>query len=219
MDNQKDIFLSEEADEWFIRNKHTYQTQEKVKPLIDLFLDLEIKPINLLEIGCANGSRLHEIYSKYKCNCSGLDPSNLAIQEGKEKFRELDLKLGTAENLPFNENQFDVIIFGFCLYLCDRKDLFKIACEADRCLKDGGYMFIKDFLPPFAYKNTYVHKKGIFSYKMDYSKMFDWNPTYQRIFQLVTSHSGSEMRSIPNEKIGITVLQKNENSAYIKDPF
>ena len=31
------------------------------------------------------------------------------------------------------------------------------------------------------YKNEYKHKEGVFSYKMDYSKMFSWNPSYQLI--------------------------------------
>ena len=219
MDNQKDIFLKDEGNEWYLRNKHVYQEPDKLESLVDLFSKLEIEPKILLEIGCSNGSRLNEVHSKYKCHCFGIDPSGLAIEEGKKTYSDLDLSVGTADLLPFKEKQFDVIVFGFCLYLCDRKDLFKIAYEADRCLKDGGYIVLKDFSPPFAFKNTYTHKEGLYSYKMDYSRMFEWNPVYQRIYQLILSHSGTTLRRIPNEKVAITVLLKEETHAYLKDPF
>jgi hypothetical protein len=112
-----------------------------------------------------------------------------------------------------------MIIFGFCLYLCDRKDLFKIALEADRCLSDNGFMVILDFYPPFPYKNSYSHKEGIFSYKMDYSKLFSWNPVYNEIYNLIFSHSGFSERIIPDEKIAVTILNKSEGFAYPLQPF
>ena len=56
------------------------------------------------------------------------------------------------------------------------------------------------------------------SYKMDYSKMFSWNPAYFEIHNEVTTHAGAHQRSLPDERIAVTILEKNEESAYILDP-
>ena len=121
--------------------------------------------------------------------------------------------------MHFGNASFDTIIFGFCLYLCDRKDLFKIAYEADRCLQNEGTIILLDFKPPFPYKNKYSHLEGIYSYKMDYSKMFNWNPAYNEVVNVIFSHSGFKLRDIPDEKVGITMLRKCEQFAYPLEPF
>jgi ubiquinone/menaquinone biosynthesis C-methylase UbiE len=64
--------------------------------------------------------------------CTGLDSSNAPITEAVNKG--VDAKQGTADELPFPNNSFDIVVFDFCLYLCDRLDLFKITAEADRVL-------------------------------------------------------------------------------------
>ena len=129
------------------------------------------------------------------------------------------LQVGTADELPFDLGSFDMVIFGFCLYLCDRQDLFKIAYEADRCLRNEGSLIIMDFYPPFAYRNRYSHYEGIFSYKMDYSQMFAWNPAYAEVSKIVFTHSGFTLRDVPDEKVAVVVLRKNHRQAYPIEPF
>ena len=57
---------------------------------------------------------------------------------------------GAADQLYFESQTFDFVVFGFCLYLCDRDDLFEIAKEAHRVLKPTGWLVIHDFFaePP-----------------------------------------------------------------------
>ena len=96
-------------------------------------------------------------------------------------FSALSLSIGTADDLHFGNDSFDTIIFGFCLYLCYKKDLFKIAYEADRCLQNEGTIIITDFYPPFPYKNRYSHREGLYTYKMNHGRMFVWNPSYTEV--------------------------------------
>ena len=84
---------------------------------------------------------------------------------------------GTADRLPYRDGLFDVVVFGFCLYLCDREDLFRIASEADRVLNDQGWLIIHDFYSPVPTRRDYHHKTGIYSYKMDYKTLFEWHPS------------------------------------------
>ena len=179
----------------------------------------EIHPKKALEIGCSSGIQLTILQKVFGCECFGIDPSKVAIENGKKEFPTISLQVGTADTLPFEDNSFDLIIFGFCLYLCDRKDLFKIAYEADRCLSENGFLVIMDFQPPIPYKNRYTHKEGIYSFKMDYSKMFSWNASYSMIFNTLFSHSESAKKNLPDERVSVTILHKNEAFAYPVQPF
>lgn len=217
--NQKDTFLAGEGDAWFQRNcEKTAKADAASDMILSAIKYAELPPVSrVLEIGCADGSRLEILKNNFAgAECFGVDPSEKAVKAGNEKYGH-NLQVGTADSLPYEKDFFNLVLFGFSLYLCDRKDLFKIACEADRCLCNGGYLIIKDFYPPLPYRNTYVHCDGISSYKMDYSRMFTWNPAYTEIFRILSSHQGYAQRDIPDERIGVTILHKNYVYAYPHD--
>ena len=220
MKNQRDIFSESEGDQYFERNNLPGDTTEmREDKVIQVLKSIQLSPEKVLEIGCSKGNRLNQIRNAFGCRSFGIDPSPKAIRTGSDLYPDISLKVGTADKLDFEDQSFDMIIFGFCLYLCDRKDLFRIACEADRCLKDSGSIVIKDFYPPFPYKNPYSHFEGVFSYKMDYSKMFKWNPAYTEVANVVFSHASVKFCDDPDEKIGVVVLRKNEQVAYVEHPF
>lgn len=217
--NQKDVFLTGEGDAWFQRNSKKLAETDGVSDMVlNAIKFVELPGLSrVLEIGCADGTRLELLKSNFPdAGCFGIDPSEDAVRTGKEKYRH-NLQVGTADSLPFEKDFFNLILFGFSLYLCDRKDLFKIAYEADRCLCEGGYLILKDFYPPFPYRNAYVHRDGVSSYKMDYSRMFKWNPAYTEIFRVISSHQGYIQRDVPDERIGVTILHKNDVYAYPHD--
>jgi hypothetical protein len=59
-----------------------------------------------------------------------------------------------------------------------------------------GTQTIKDFYPPFPYKNKYFHCGKIYSYKMVYSLMFKWNLAYAMVtrkFDLLNDYLGFEV--------------------------
>lgn len=220
MATQKEIFEAGEGNQWFYRNKKSSLfLAENDGKIIDLIQSLEVSFQKVLEIGCSNGHLIEKIRRNFDVDCYGIDPSSEAIEDGINRFPKISLQTGTADRLLFDSQSFDMIIFGFCLYLCDRKDLFKIAYEADRCLKNEGTLIIKDFYPSFPYKNRYSHHEKIFSYKMDYSLMFKWNPAYAEVLKSVFSHRGSVTTDAPDEKVAIIILRKNEQYAYPEQPF
>jgi len=191
---QEEIFLTEEGNKWFERNLENSKvslnkriSQDKV---IQCFELLNIIPHDVLEVGCSDGWRLEGLRNKYKCKCSGVDPSSKAISHGKNAYPGIELDISTADALPYQSEIFDGVIIGFCLYLCDRDKLFKIAYEVDRVLVNNGNLFILDFDPSFAYKNEYCHREGVFGYKMKYVNMFIWNPGYTQIYHKSFSSGG-----------------------------
>lgn len=186
-------FLAGEGDAWFSRNKsHLSEvaTDPAADPVIIWLRQQKCRSAATLEIGCSNGWRLTALRDLVGGRACGVEPSAAAVADGLRRDPTLDLRRGTADRIPFDDHQFDLIVFGFCLYLCDRADLFQIAAEADRVLKPGGSIVIYDFDPAGPEVTPYRHLPGLSSYRLDYVKMFDWHPAYQAIGGFVCPHPG-----------------------------
>jgi len=219
---QRETFLAREGDEYYRRNRERLTDVASLAEY-DLVLrgvkSIGLQPRAILEIGCSNGWRLEAFRREFAASCVGIDPSREAISEGRSLFPALQLSTGTADSLPFADAAFDLVILGFCLYLCDRRDLFRIAYEVDRVLADPGYLAILDFHPPFPYRNEYHHHPGIYTYKWDYAKIFLGNPAYSLIWMNVFGHRDPADIRDPDERVSVSILYKNVDLAYPKNPF
>jgi SAM-dependent methyltransferase len=204
--NQREVFLDREGDSYFERNVKKLDEKHAevlLHPERDPVLKelVRLRPKRILEVGCANGWRLDAAYQLWGADCIGIDPSAAAVSDGIARFPHLNLAGGTADQLPCV--RVDCVVFGFCLYLCDTSDLFHIAAEADRILNRHGYLVIYDFYPPAPHSNPYAHRQGLFSRKMDYSKLWSWHPSYMQF-----SHSLCGESPDPYDPEAVTVLRK-----------
>tara|TARA_R110000868_G_scaffold5117_4_gene31639 strand:- start:320 stop:925 length:606 start_codon:yes stop_codon:yes gene_type:complete len=200
MKRQFNTFIGGEASAWLKRNKK--KIDKKNDPVLHAIKQHSIKPTAVLEVGCADGWRLRELMKKYKCMARGIDPCH--------DLKPPMIHLGGAHDLKSMGEcaSFDLVIYGFCLYLCDREDLFKIASEGDRVLLDGGHLVVYDFFSRKAQKFPYSHKEGIFSYHFDYSKLWSWNPSYRVVQRGSYNVSGALAE--------VTILQKKVSGAWVQ---
>lgn len=177
--NQTQEFLDREGDAWFQRNRARIGLRDP-DPVDETMRALKLTPVNALEIGCANGWRLKRMRDQYNCWVSGIDASEAAAREAWKDG--LDVRIGRADDLPFVRPQFDVVIFAFCLYVCDPGDLLRIAAEADRVLLPRGHIVIHDFaLGTLPFAREYEHREGLFAYHMDFAQLWMAHPWYTRI--------------------------------------
>lgn len=189
--DQSAIFAQGEGNRWFQRNKDAPRNH-----IVNAILtSIDCKPKTIVEVGCGYGRYLNEMQRTYQCECIGFDPSTEAIDYGRRKFPKLDLRFGTDGS--FAGIKMDILVFGFCLYLTDRKKLFRVVDDADWCLNENGYLVIHDFDQEKPEKVPYHHADGVYSYKMDYSKLWLANPAYQLL---------SKRETVKGESI--TVIQK-----------
>jgi ubiquinone/menaquinone biosynthesis C-methylase UbiE len=192
---QSDIFMTGEGDAWFERNKDHVGEHD---PVMEAMIYLDLKPKFALEIGCANGWRLARLRESFGCEIMGLDPSHEAANDGAKS--RVPIWTATAAALPLRSAAYDLVIYGFCLYLTDPEDWFRIVAEGDRILKQGGHLIIHDFSTagtPFA--RNYEHRPGLMSYHIDFEKFWLAHPWYQRIYG----------RSRATEDWYVTVLRKH----------
>jgi ubiquinone/menaquinone biosynthesis C-methylase UbiE len=202
---QKKIFLKIEGDRYYERNKNIFS---KNLEFISKKIITYKKYGKIIEIGCGDGHLLNKIYKKKrKYSLYGIDPSSQAI---KNKFnKHLKLIRGTADNIKFRNNFFDIVIFGFCLYLIDLNLLFKVMFEADRVLKKNGIIVIYDFYNNKSIFKNYAHNKSITTHKMNFSKLFLVNPNYKLIYKKVGDHENILKKSkYPDNKVALFFLQK-----------
>jgi SAM-dependent methyltransferase len=95
----------------------------------------------ILEVGCGTASNLWfaalEGFDVY-----GIDGSRSAIELARKRFAEEnlsgDLRVGDFTTLPFDDNQFDLVIDRFALSCCGTTSMKKAIGEIHRVLKPGG---------------------------------------------------------------------------------
>lgn len=209
---QKQAFLEGEGDAYFQRNKDK-KDGDGPDPYLAVIDHLKLTPTSILEIGCGSCQRLTKLRAKTGAACYGIDPSKAAIEAAHHAHPDLQLEVGTADKLPFPTAHFDLVIFGFCLYLVDPIDHFTVAREADRVLKDAGLLIIYDFSTPAAYANTYMHRDGIVARKMEWSRMFTWNPAYSLVHRQLADASLDQIANV-DSRVTADVIRKDTSQAF-----
>jgi ubiquinone/menaquinone biosynthesis C-methylase UbiE len=224
--SQQEIFAESEGDAYHKRNLGNLDRTDIDKFVKNDAIVLAIKEIGfvpkiLLEVGCGDAVRLECVRRLFGTRCFGIEPSSEAISFAQALFPHVSVSQGVASSIAFEDSSFDAVFFGFCLYLCDRQDLFKIAYEADRVLANQGILVLMDFCVPGAYYNEYKHHAGIRAYKMDYATMFLWNPAYTRLYHKVFTHDPNVPAddSHPDEFVAVSIVQKNQDHAWPRNPY
>lgn len=219
--NQKNSFLSYEANAWFDRNYEmitTYNPEED--KVIDLFKKYNFDKKSILEIGSSAGYRLNALKNlDATAEVFGLEPSEKAIAYGKENYKNVNFTHGTADNLSgFADASFDVVIVGFVFYVIDRSILFKTLAEIDRVLKNNGVVIIVDFFSEATLKNAYHHidEFEAYSFKQNYDEIFIASRLYYLLDKSTYDHNTKTLDASSNyrDKYSITLLKKDINSSY-----
>jgi|SRR5882672_2434361 len=210
---QSEIFLETEGNSWHERN---WNKPREPDAIVEALMRLEIKPQNILEIGCGSGLRLKELQRLYKgSTVCGVDPSEEALKDWAPKHKGSHKIQGTATSLPGSNGRFDLVIFGFCLYVCDREDLFRIVAESDRVLQDQGYLIVYDFFSEAAHSRAYAHDDRLRSYKMDHARLWLANPSYSLLDHQI--HAVPPPPSVlpgDEDRVSVAVLKKDITAGF-----
>lgn len=92
----------------------------------------------MLEVGCDTGEHLI-LFNNHGCTVSGLEPSPARLETARQKLgNKAELYLGKAEELPFSDNEFDIV--SLILPLTFANDIEKAIGEAIRVCR--GRVFI-----------------------------------------------------------------------------
>jgi len=125
-DNPFDIF-TDEYENWFKKNELIFQSE--------LLALKQVIPVGKegIEIGIGSGIFAEKLNIKF-----GIDPSEKMLNYATQ--RNLKVKKGFAENLPYPDNSFDFAAFITSICFIDNPE--KAIKEAHRIIKDKGDLII-----------------------------------------------------------------------------
>ncbi len=214
--SQSATFLESEGDAWFSRNQEQVESLNAQSVEVDFICD-SLKPFisslqNILEIGCGSGKKLAKLAQYFEASGFGIDPSQMAINRAKQVLPHndstLNFEVGLATDLPYQDEKFDLVFFGFCLYLIPPSEIYRAIMEANRVLKHGGFLAILDFDYGSLRINPYKHAKGIFTHKNNYSQMFTSSGHYSLVSKWSLNHASDYFAKEREERISIEILFK-----------
>lgn len=212
-------YLQVEGDKYFERNLKADDQLEATlgaKIFCDFICNQmsELPKYKVLEIGCCYGYNLAYLNRKCGFEVFGVEPSNKAIAYGKELFgNTINFTQGTADDLRYSDNFFNVILVGSCLYQVDRTLLVKTLSEIDRVLLRGGFLVITDFDTPLPCKRENQHNHLTPTYKDDYGEMFLHSPyNYFLVAKRTYSFNGELIFPYNiQERVSTQILYKEMN--------
>ncbi len=220
--SQKKYFLEGGGDLWFDRNQHILDKNVGNGIMLESIDRLPFRPEKVLEIGSSSGEKLKLIQDKYQCQCHGIEPSAKAVTIGNARADcDLQLLVGTGDELPYEDNSFDLVLMAGVLIWCPRNSLFSIAHEVDRVLKPGGAIILGDYESRIPLRNTMHHAQSeVWSYKMEYEKMFTWHPQYFLSEKRAYSEQSPCFHYTHNERLSFaTIIKTAEEESMVTNPW
>ena len=98
---------------------------------------------NVLDLGCGTGYCLPELQEIYpQASITGGDLAPGMLQHAKSHYPQFNYEISDAENLPFENESFDLIFSSLAVQWCD--DFSRVLSNAWRCLKPGGHLVLSN---------------------------------------------------------------------------
>ena len=220
---QDTIFVTQEADAWFERNAATATIPASPDdPVLKALRQVELPSKGLLlDVGGAAGRLAAGFQRDYpEWTCHVIEPSAKAIAAGKDAFPHLEFHQASITQAEgFSLPEADLIIVAGVLYWVDRHLLSRAICNIDLALKNGSFLVISEFDSPSLKANEYRHYPGLYTYKQDYTKIFQALGTYHLIYrfsELLENHSSSDTTDYYDRQYATTVLRKDLQGRYFK---
>lgn len=139
--------------DYFNKTAEDYDTSHDGKFVQCMYREIlarvpDTKGQRILDLGCGNGNILKTLKERIPAEYYGLDISEKMIEEaGKKLGKAARLQVGDAEQLPYQDNFFDVVVCNASFHHYPNPE--KAAAEMGRIMKTGGLLILGDpTMPP-----------------------------------------------------------------------
>jgi len=142
MNSKKQLSFHKRSKEDFddFIKKLELQALETAEERIPLYLEVGVKDANLiLDVGCGSGMVTRDLAHLTKGKVIAIDGSTEMINVAKKVlsiYDNVELRVGDAENLPFEDDMFDITTCNLLLMWAN--DPQKVVNEMARVTKPGG---------------------------------------------------------------------------------
>ena len=105
------------------------------------------KTMKILDVGCGYGRTLRELYDRGYRNLIGIDFSSKMIDRARLLNPNISFEVSNGKKLDFEDNSIDcVILLAVLTCIIDEDSQKALIREIHRILKNGGILYINDFL-------------------------------------------------------------------------
>jgi pseudaminic acid biosynthesis-associated methylase len=178
MKNQQENFWSGDfGKEYTDRNSRYNEELEKAyqtwygvsrREMNDEFLGRLPKDIRILEVGCNTGMQLACLKGMGFTELYGIELQPYAVEKAKEYTDGISIIQGSAFDIPFKDNYFDLVFTSGVLIHIAPENLPKVFAEMHRCSKK--YIWGFEYYAPKTTSINYRGNEG-FLWKADYGKL------------------------------------------------
>lgn len=168
-----------------------------------------IKGKNVLDIASGEGYGSH-LMSRFAGNVCGVDIDNESVELAKKKYKSNNLiyKQGSATQIPFDDNTFDVVVsFETIEHIAEHNQMIS---EVKRVLKKDGILIIstpdKMYYSDIRKFNNHFHIKELYreEFKDLISTQFGYCTLYNQLYLNGISIICSEKANVDNQEIVFT---------------
>ncbi|MBN1978554.1 MAG: class I SAM-dependent methyltransferase [Anaerolineae bacterium] len=119
----------------------------------------------ILDVGCGYGRTLSELHDAGYENLFGVDFSQGMIDRGCRLHPYLNLRKNDGSVLPFEDGAFDaVLLIAVLTCIAESEGQRRLISEIERVLKDGGILYINDYLLNTDQRNVERYEKARSNY-------------------------------------------------------
>lgn len=105
----------------------------------------ELAGRRILDVGCGTGRWAVALVEHFGCEVTGIDVSPEMLEVARERVpRGVELRLGTAERLPFADGSFERVLMTLVVHHVERGTAFRESC---RVLAQDGKLVLLTFDP------------------------------------------------------------------------
>ena len=160
----RNTFTPDEVDDLYIKNYGISRTQ-----LNSEFLDnLELNRI--LEVGCNVGNQLHVLKKIGYSDLWGIELQDYAVEVARKRTSGFNIVKGTAFDIPFKDNFFDLVFTSGVLIHISPDDIDKVLDEMYRCTNK--YIWGFEYYNPDGYHTVTYRGNDNLLWKTNFSKLF-----------------------------------------------
>ena len=121
--------------------------QSVERSLLEALADagVELAEARVLDVGCGTGYFLHRLGEYGAGELHGIDLMENRVAEGRARYPKLDLRVGSAAELPYEDGEFDLVTQFTCLSsILDADVRLAAAREMRRVARSGGWLLSLD---------------------------------------------------------------------------
>lgn len=181
----RNILNPDELDQLYIKNYGISRTKLNEEFLADLNLH------RILEVGCNVGNQLVLLKKMGYKDLWGIELQDYAVEIARKRTTGPNIVKGSAFDIPFKNNFFDMVFTAGVLIHISPEDIEKALNEIHRCT--SRYIWGFEYFNANGYKTIKYRGKENLLWKTDYAKLFlERFPDLQLIHKKIIKYNDNE---------------------------